>query len=73
VFFQFTHEGKKYKFKIREGINRIKEIVDRIEEIEKMRGLIELYLMQGWNPILDREVIGEYNPYSTPKPEAITL
>jgi hypothetical protein len=59
VFFEYTHDGRKYKIKKREGINRIKTLPNRIREIKILRQNIEGYLDLGWNPIIDnnRKVI----------------
>ncbi len=57
VFFRyFDNENKKYiTFKLREGLNRI---TDQIEKEEEFKALLEsrtLELKMGWNPIIDRE------------------
>jgi hypothetical protein len=62
VFFQYKHQGKVYRFKRREGINRIKNIDDRINAINKLRNEIEYDLSHGWNPIVDKKRELDYNP-----------
>jgi hypothetical protein len=70
VFFEFKYEKKIYKFKKREGVNRIKDLKERIEEIDELRKQIEMNLYFGWNPITDPGRIGEYNPFLKPRPDS---
>jgi len=53
IYFRFTHQGKDYNRKYREGINRIKDKVQRMAEAEKLCRLYKDWLEQGWNPIVD--------------------
>jgi integrase len=55
IYFRFTHQGKDYNRKYREGINRIKDKVQRMADAEKLCRLYEDWLLQGWNPIIDPE------------------
>jgi hypothetical protein len=55
IYFRFTHQGKDYNRKYREGINRIKDKPQRMAEAEKLCRLYEDWLKQGWNPIIDPE------------------
>ncbi len=70
VFFQFKHERKTYKFKKRGGVNRIKELEERIEAINSLKNEIDFNLYCGWNPVADPKCLREYNPYATPKPDS---
>jgi hypothetical protein len=63
VFFRFKHEGKVFKFKRREGINRIKKLRERLVAIRELRSELEFDLEHGWNPILDKKREYEYNSY----------
>ncbi len=67
IFFRFKYEGKIHKFKRREGINRIKNLGERIVAIENLLAEIEFDLRHGWNPILDPKREFEYNPYFNTK------
>ena len=53
VFFEFVHEGKIYKMKKREGVNRFKTVRSRLNAIKALQLTIEGYLEDGWNPIVD--------------------
>jgi hypothetical protein len=53
VFFQYKHEGKVYKFKRRERINRIKYLNEKIQAINELLFEIQFDLKNGWNPIID--------------------
>ncbi|HET9058076.1 MAG TPA: hypothetical protein VFN30_14625 [Chitinophagaceae bacterium] len=70
VFFKFKYEGKIYKYKRREGVNRIKSLNERLIAIEKLLQEIQYDLKHGWNPILDPKRETNYNPYMNRK-EAI--
>ena len=61
VFFRFKYEGKIYKYKRREGINRIKTLKKRSEAIKQLFDEIKVDLMNGWNPILDPKREKNYN------------
>ena len=63
VFFRFKHDGKVYKYKRREGINRIKELEGRLQAIAGLVEEIRYDLMHGWNPISDPKRERNYNPY----------
>lgn len=63
VFFRFKHEGKIHKFKRREGINRIKDLEQRLKEVETLLSEISYDLKNGWNPCLDPKREIDYNPY----------
>lgn len=65
VFFRFKHEGKEYKYKRREGINRIKNLQERLIAIEELLDEIMFDLHHGWNLILDPKRQLDYNPYLT--------
>jgi hypothetical protein len=67
VFFQFKYHGKIFKFKRREGINRIKNLDGRINALEELLNDLQFDLRHGWNPILDRKREKDYNPYLLPK------
>jgi hypothetical protein len=59
VFFQFKHDGKVHKVKRREGINRLKELQERIEATHELLSEIKSDLKHGWNPFKDPK--REYN------------
>jgi hypothetical protein len=63
VFFEYKHDGKKYKFKKRDGVNRIKNFNERIEDIKALRDELERDLFFGWNPLQDPKRIVLKNPY----------
>lgn len=63
VFFSYKFEGKIYKFKRREGINRVKELDHRLNAIHELLSEILYDLQYGWNPILDPKRENDYNPY----------
>lgn len=63
VFFRFKHEGKVHKYKRREGINRIKNLGERLKAIDELCTEISFDLRHGWNPILDPKRAIDYNPY----------
>ncbi len=62
VFFCFKDEGKIRKYKRREGVNRIKELNERLNAINELVEEIEFDLQHGWNPILDPKRELNYNP-----------
>lgn len=61
VFFRFRAEEKTYKYKRREGINRIKNLKGRLKAIKDLREEISYDLKQGWNPLLDPKRQNYYN------------
>jgi hypothetical protein len=63
IFFRFKYEGKVFKFKRREGINRIKDLNQRLEAVEELLSEVQYDLINGWNPILDPKREVDYNPY----------
>jgi hypothetical protein len=63
VFFRFKHEGKVFKFKRREGVNRIKDLSRKLSAIEELLSEIQYDLKHGWNPLLDPKRENDYNPY----------
>jgi hypothetical protein len=63
VFFRFKYEGKVYKYKRREGINRIKELEGRLQAIADLVEEIRYDLVHGWSPLLDPKREKDYNPY----------
>jgi hypothetical protein len=63
VFFRFKYDGKIFKFKRREGINRIKDLNQRLNAISELCDEIAFDLKHGWNPILDPKREVDYNPY----------
>jgi hypothetical protein len=63
VFFRYKHEGKVYKFKRREGVNRIKDLTERLSAIEDLLYDIKFDLKNGWNPILDPKREKDYNSF----------
>jgi hypothetical protein len=63
VFFEYKHDGKKYKFKKREGVNRIKDVNERIEDIKALRNELERDLFFGWNPLRDPKRTDIQNPF----------
>jgi len=67
VFFRFKYERKIYKYKRREGINRIKELDERLNAIAELLAEIRYDLVHGWNPRLDPKRENDYNPHSYPK------
>lgn len=69
VFFCFKHEGKVYKFKRREGINRIKDVSERLKALHALYNDLSYDLRKGWNPLLDPKRELSYNPIPKPKPE----
>lgn len=77
IFFRFKHEGKVYKYKKREGVNRIKELNERVVAIDKLLEEIAYDLRHGWNPLLDPKRENEYSPYAYSKnhlrPKRITM
>jgi hypothetical protein len=70
VFFEYSQGGKIYKFKKREGVNRVKELTERIEAIKELRKELERNLYFGWNPITDPQRVWRYNPYLTPNTDS---
>ena len=60
VFFLFKHEGKVYKIKKREGVNRIKKLEERLEAISELQLELKLELKYGWNPITDAKRTTNY-------------
>lgn len=63
VFFRIRYAGKVYKFKRREGINRIKNLEEKLIAIKQLTIDIAFDLENGWNPIIDPKREKEYNPY----------
>lgn len=63
VFFRFKNEGKIHSYKRREGINRIKELNNRLFAINILKDEIEFDLKHGWNPIMDPQREIDYSPY----------
>lgn len=63
IFFRYKHEAKVYKFKRREGVNRIKDLQERLLAIEDLQYDLKFDLKNGWNPILDPKREKDYNPY----------
>jgi integrase len=55
IYFRFTHEGKDYLRKYREGINRIDDKGERMIKAEEIRQKYAEWLKTGWNPIIDPE------------------
>ncbi len=55
LFFTYFHEGKWHERKLREGINRIKDLKKRKQEAEGLRDARTAWLKLGWNPIIDPE------------------
>ena len=74
VFFQFKYEGKIYKYKRRDGVNRIKDLKKKLLAINKLLIEIEIEfdLKDGWNPLLDPKRDKTYNKYLDPKIEKPT-
>lgn len=73
IFFRYKHEGKVYKFKRREGINRIKDLQERLSVIEDLQHELKYDLKNGWNPILDPKREINYNPYLLPSTQEKTI
>jgi hypothetical protein len=63
VFFSYKCEGKTYKIKRREGINRIKTLAERIEAADELLESIKQDLKNGWNPKADKKREIDYNPF----------
>jgi hypothetical protein len=63
VFFRFKHNLNIIKVKRREGINRIKDLSQRLIAIEELLYEIQFDLRHGWNPILNPKRENDYNPY----------
>lgn len=63
VSFRFKNDGKVHKFKRREGVNRLKNLQERLNAIAELRVEIAFDLKHGWNPILDPKRENDYNPY----------
>jgi hypothetical protein len=63
VLFRFKADGKVHSYKRREGINRIKELNDRLSAIEELREEIAFDLKNGWNPTSDPKRELNYSPY----------
>ena len=63
VFFRFKADGTIYRYKRREGVNRIKELNARLSAIEDLRAEIAFDLKNGWNPISDPKRELNYNPF----------
>jgi hypothetical protein len=63
VYFEYEHDGKKYKFKKREGVNRFKTLYERKGEIEILRDSLDRDLYFGWNPLQDPKRVNFRNPY----------
>lgn len=61
VFFRFKSQKKIYRYKRREGINRIKSLSDRLKAIQDLRDDISYDLKHGWNPLLDSKRQKYYN------------
>jgi integrase len=55
IYFRFTHNGKEYLRKYREGLNRIKDKSQRMVQAEKLCQLYKEWLEKSWNPIIDPE------------------
>jgi len=55
IYFRFTHDGKEYLRKYREGLNRIKDKSQRMAQAEKLCQLYKEWLEKSWNPIIDPE------------------
>jgi integrase len=55
IYFRFTHQGKEYLRKYREGINRIDDKRERMIKAEEIRQKYAEWLETGWNPIADPE------------------
>ena len=55
IYFRYKHDGTEYLRKYREGLNRIKDKVQRMAQAEKLCHLYKEWLDQGWNPIVDPE------------------
>ena len=53
IYFRFTHQGKEYLRKYREGINRVKDKAEKMALAKKIRQEREDWLKMGWNPIID--------------------
>lgn len=55
VFFEYFHDGKWHKRKLREGINRIKDKKQRRSEADALAETRLQWLKEGWNPVTDPE------------------
>ena len=69
VFFRYKHEGRVYKFKRREGINRIKDPVEKLKALHTLYNELCYDLRHGWNPILDPKREIDYKPNKQMKPK----
>lgn len=66
VFFTVKFNGTTKKFKVREGINRIKDKKEKKAEAEALRSSRETWLANGWNPVTDPNFVRrEYQHQST--------
>ncbi|MCW3106310.1 MAG: Phage integrase family protein [Segetibacter sp.] len=63
VFFSYKCEGKTYRLKRREGVNRIPDLEERIAAIMALAESIKYDLKHGWNPLADRKREIDYNPF----------
>lgn len=55
IYFEYYHNGKWHKRKLREGINRIKDRKLRRKEADILAEQRLLWLKEGWNPVIDPE------------------
>jgi integrase len=63
IYFRFTHQGKEYLRKYREGINRVKDKGQRMIQAEQLSQKYTDWLKKGWNPIIDPEFkVGNIKP-----------
>jgi len=53
VFFRYKYAGNVYKFKRREGINKIKDLQERLSAVEDLKYELKFDLKNGWNPLDD--------------------
>lgn len=53
IWFRFTHNGQTRPIKIRNNINRTKDLIERKIKAEALCEARTLWLQQGWNPIAD--------------------
>lgn len=63
VSFRYKHIGCIHKLKRREGVNRIKDLQQRLVAISELRDELSFDLKHGWNPFVDPKREGDYNPY----------
>ncbi|SHN42184.1 tyrosine-type recombinase/integrase [Chitinophaga sp. CF418] len=71
VYCEYTHAGKKYPRKWREGINRIKDLKQKTIEAEALLEARKEWLKAGWNPITDPKFKLRHSPKTSANKENV--